>query len=1453
LANSRYFGATNGLTITDGGAQGVFNVTTTGALSSLVASGTGFQVKTSSTAITGRSIAVSGAGLSIANGSGVSGDPTITLAGQVLNLANLSANGLMTITTAGAISATQIAAVGNQTVVTNADGIAGNPTIGLADNPIIPGTGAIQIPAGSTGQRPSGVDGKIRYNSTDGAYEGYSTGAWRQFALTGGVLTVSGTANEITATGTANVVLSLPNALTFFGKTVTGGTFNMAVANVGPDQVTTNTATQTLTNKSISGAANTLTNIPNAALTNSSLTIGTTAISLGSSSLTLGGLTSVAVTQDPTTALQLATKQYVDAVAEGLHIHASCDAATPNTLAALTGGTVTYNNGTAGVGATLTLSSPLTVVDGYTLLNGNRLMVKNEVAQANNGIYTWATGGTVLTRATDFDTSVEIASGDYSFVTNGTLYASTGWVQTQPVATVGTDAIIWQQFSGAGTYTAGTGLTLTGTQFSISNTTVTAGSYGSASSVPNYTVNAQGQLTAAASTAIAINGNQITSGVVGTANGGTGLSSFTANGVVYASSTSALATGSALTFDGSKLGVGTASPTFAIDVENSSLGIIRIKGGTGTNQGGSFFVQFAGSTNTLAAFGDRARFFGGTPDQLVSLTSAVPLTFDVNGTEQARLTSSGLELKQSQLIGYSSYAGIGTNGLAVAGNVGVGTASPAALLHLSSGAGTKAIWATTRNFTVNRNFQLAVDEYAEGTLTITPSTTLGGTTFTTPVVTVTATGNVGVGTDSPTAKLTVSGQTVRISYATSNLNELFPTYSFYNTGNSVELASIVSGTGSAANNGVLTFNVASGGTNAERMRLDSAGNLGLGVTPSNFAVVKAFQAEYATLAGNSSVNLVANAYFNSGWKYTAAASALLYTADSGSHKWYVSTSAQVINTDPVFSQAMTLDASGNLGVGSTLPSARLSLGPLVAAQKFLMYDNNDNFKYGFGIQANELRQFYPSDAVLTFGTISTANGSTYTERARISSDGTFRVKGAGTAGSTDAFQVAGTAPAESMVLNSSGNVGVGTASPAVKLDVNGSLRVGTATTAGVTAQFGNTGNVVTFIDSGATGNFGVVGANAMGFYTNGSEKMRLDSAGNLGLGVAPSANAIKTLEVATTGTALTSFGVGDTSLFANTVYNGSYVYANNGVASRYQQNGGTHYWYNAPSGTAGNAISFTQAMTLDASGNLVVGATSATCRMEVVAPSGDNIVSIFRSGDATAANNAGGGFRSISSATAASRVAQIWLDADGANLSGGDYFFIQKNGNSGTVEFNQFSNAAMTFLTNNTERARITSGGDFAVGRASAIGGARVSAETATGSPTYAAYLPTTGTETAFLFVNPNGTVGSITTNGSATLYNVTSDYRLKTVVGPVANAGQRIDALQPVEYTWNADGSRTRGFLAHQFQEVYAGSVSGTKDAVDAEGKPVYQAMQASTSEVIADLVAEIQDLRKRLAAAGI
>ena len=224
LANSRYVGATNGLTVTDGGAQGVFNITTTGALSSLVSSGTGIQVKTSSTAITGRSVASSGAGLSVTNGSGVSGDPTVALSGQTLNFANASFNGLVVLSTAGAITSATITGTANQIGVANGTGVSGNPTISLATDPVIPGTGGVVVPAGTTGQRGTSTLGNFRYNSTTGLFEGYN-GAWTAFASGSGVTSIATgtglTGGPITSTGTISIDVTGVSAATYGSATAT--------------------------------------------------------------------------------------------------------------------------------------------------------------------------------------------------------------------------------------------------------------------------------------------------------------------------------------------------------------------------------------------------------------------------------------------------------------------------------------------------------------------------------------------------------------------------------------------------------------------------------------------------------------------------------------------------------------------------------------------------------------------------------------------------------------------------------------------------------------------------------------------------------------------------------------------------------------------------------------------------------------------------------------------------------------------------------------------------------------------------------------------------------------------------------------------------------------------------------------------------------------------------------
>jgi hypothetical protein len=183
--------------------------------------------------------------------------------------------------------------------------------------------------------------------------------------------------------------------------------------------------------------------------------------------LNMGGykLTALAT---PVSNTDAANKQYVDDVAQGLNIHAASYAATTANLNA------TYSNGSSGVGATLTNAGTQAAfaTDGTTPSLNDRILVRLQTDTTQNGIYTLTTVGSgstnwVLTRATDFDTPVEIAGGDFTFVDNGTTLANTGWVQVDEVTTIGTDPIVWQQFSGAGTYTASNGVLLTGTNFTF--------------------------------------------------------------------------------------------------------------------------------------------------------------------------------------------------------------------------------------------------------------------------------------------------------------------------------------------------------------------------------------------------------------------------------------------------------------------------------------------------------------------------------------------------------------------------------------------------------------------------------------------------------------------------------------------------------------------------------------------------------------------------------------------------------------------------------------------------------------------------------------------------------------------------------------------------------------------------------------------------------------------------
>jgi len=156
----------------------------------------------------------------------------------------------------------------------------------------------------------------------------------------------------------------------------------------------------------------------------------------------------------PTLDLHAATKAYVDASTAGLNVHASVKAATTNNI---------------------NLNNQLEagdLLDGVTLAHNDRVLVKNQNTAADNGVYVVQPSG-AATRAIDYDSTPEVDAGDFIFVEGGTVNGKTGWIQTNTITTIGTDAIAFTQFSGSGTYTANNGLTLSGTQFSI-NTAITA-------------------------------------------------------------------------------------------------------------------------------------------------------------------------------------------------------------------------------------------------------------------------------------------------------------------------------------------------------------------------------------------------------------------------------------------------------------------------------------------------------------------------------------------------------------------------------------------------------------------------------------------------------------------------------------------------------------------------------------------------------------------------------------------------------------------------------------------------------------------------------------------------------------------------------------------------------------------------------------------------------------------
>ena len=342
-------------------------------------------------------------------------------------------------------------------------------------------------------------------------------------------------------------------------------------------------------------------------ITNS--TIDSTTI--GATTPSTAAFTTATASNAPVGATDLTNKYYVDALALGLSFKQPALCAT------------TVN---------ITLSG-LQTIDGVTVAAGDRVLVKNQGTQANNGIY--IASANTWSRSPDADAYSELVSA-FLFVESGSTQAGTAWYCTsQPGGTLGTTAIVWSNFSVASAYTAGTGLTLAGSQFSITNTGVTAATYGSASIVPVVAVNAQGQITSATNTTIAIANTQVSGlGTMSTQNAnnvaitggtitGTPISGSTVGGSTITASTQFSGPGTGLTGTASGLSIGgnAATATTATTAGSATTSTTA----TNLSSGAVGSVPFQSASGTTAMLGI------GTSGQILSVVAGLPAWTSTSG------------------------------------------------------------------------------------------------------------------------------------------------------------------------------------------------------------------------------------------------------------------------------------------------------------------------------------------------------------------------------------------------------------------------------------------------------------------------------------------------------------------------------------------------------------------------------------------------------------------------------------------------------------------------------------------------------------------------------------------------------------------------------------------------------------------------------------------------------
>ena len=894
-------------------------------------------------------------GGNLATGGTVSAAGTGTF-GNVATGGTITATGTATlgnVDTGGTVSATGNGTFGNVSAVGAVTGasasVSGNITGGnLATGGTISSTGMATLGNVESGGTISGTGNITGGNILTGGISSAAGNVFGGNILTGGLISATG---NITSAG-----------LGTFGNVNVNG-FVSATGNVNGDFIIANAGFEA----------------PSVTITSTSANSGISLVTNGTGNINVN-TSFINGVKDPVQAQDAATKSYVDAVAQGLDLKASVHAATYVSLPAYV-----YNNGTSGVGATLTgnVAGNLTV-DGDVILSGQRVLVKNETgafvdnstpSAAFNGIYVCTTQGApgtayVLTRAVDFDIPAEMY-GAFTFVETGNVLADTGWVCTNNSAspiTVGATEIIWAQFSGAGQYTAGNALSLNGTQFNVNtdgSANATIGINGSNQLIiPANAVLTTPNIGAATGTSLSATGNVtggnvLTGGIVSAAGTGTfgnvntgGLVSATGNltaGNITSNgnfdTVSISATGN---IKGGNLQTGgTVSSTGTATLGNINTGgLISATGnitggniltsgaggdisGSGNITGGNFLTGGTISSTGTATVGNVAT--GGTISSVGNITAGAGSFFIGNG---------------SQLTGVDANSAIAL----VNGNTNITTATNGNANVTISGTSNVVVFTTGGidvTGTVSANGTITGGNLATGgTVSATGNATAGNVSAVGNVIGVTFIGNVEATTVSATGNVT--GQTF-----IGNIEATTVSATANVTGGNIITGGIVSATGNVTAGNVIATSGKFGNIVISGDDITDAGggvvNINSALADVNFAVNgdtvanllfvdagtdtvsigSATQTTGAVLAINTT-NSVLFPVGNTAQRPTGVVGMLRYNTSVDSLEQYASTGWETVGT-PAFTVVADNQFNGDGStVAFTLTQASTTAGAIVA-------------------------------------------------------------------------------------------------------------------------------------------------------------------------------------------------------------------------------------------------------------------------------------------------------------------------------------------------------------------------------------------------------------------------------------------------------------------------------------------------------------------------------------------